>query len=215
MDVGRLAAWGVAALLAVLAVGRLLGGGSPAEAPAVAIDEPAEAVGAASGDGAASAGGAAGAGTAADRGGLHVHVAGAVRRPGLYVVPAGSRAAAAVDAAGGLSRRADPAGVNLAAALQDGQQVVVPERARGGGTAGRAPGAGAPAGGAAAGAGRISLSTATAEELETLDGIGPALAARIIEYREAHGGFRSVDELQDVDGIGEKRFAALRDAVVP
>lgn len=206
MDLTRLAAWALAGLLAVVAVSRVLGGSG--EPPPVALDPPAApaqqaTVGA---DPAAEPG--------AQAGGLHVHVAGAVRRPGVYRVAPGSRVDAAVQTAGGFGRRADSAAVNLAALLQDGQQVVVPER--GGAGAAAASGASAPAAGAPDGAGTpISLSTATAEQLETLDGIGPALAARIIEYRDARGGFRSIDELQEVDGIGEKRFAALRDAVQP
>jgi competence protein ComEA len=94
--------------------------------------------------------------------------------------------------------------VNLAARLEDGQQVVVPRR-------GAAPVA---AGGEDA-QGPISLSSATVEQLDTIDGIGPTLAARIVEYREAHGGFRSVEELGEVDGIGEVRLEALRQAVQP
>lgn len=204
MDLTRLAAWALAGLLAIIAVSRVLGGGD--EPPPVALEPPA----------AAAEQAAPGADPAAEpgppAGGLHVHVAGAVRRPGVYRVAPGSRVDAAVQAAGGFGRRADAAAVNLAAPVQDGQQVVVPERGAAGAVA--ASGASAPAGGAPDGT-RISLSTATAEQLETLDGIGPALAARIIEYRDAHGGFRSIDELQEVDGIGEKRFAALRDAVRP
>ncbi|MBX5469064.1 MAG: helix-hairpin-helix domain-containing protein [Thermoleophilaceae bacterium] len=143
---------------------------------------------------------------------MFVAVAGAVRQPGLYRVPAGARVAVAVARAGGLLRRADLTGVNLAARLRDGQQVVVPER--GVGPAGT-PAAGATGVGAAGGGAPVSLSTATAEQLDALDGIGPALAQRILEYRAQHGGFRSVDELAQVEGIGEKRLAALRDAVVP
>jgi competence protein ComEA len=147
----------------------------------------------------------------ATRGGLYVHVAGAVRHPGLYRLPAGSRVDAAVERAGGPSRRGDADAVNLAAPLEDGQQVVVPVR-------GRAPPAAA-AGGAGGDGGPpaapISLSSATAEQLDTLDGIGPKLAARIVAFRDEHGGFRSVEQLRDVEGIGEKRFAALRDAVRP
>src|SRR5437868_4851535 len=139
---------------------------------------------------------------------LWVDVAGAVRRPGLYKVPAGSRLAAAVERAGGVSRRGDEAGVNLAAPLHDGEQVIVPAR----GAAGTTAAAGGSAGGAS---GPISLGQATEAQLESLDGIGPALAGRILEYRQQHGGFRSLDELKEVSGIGDKRFEALRKALVP
>jgi competence protein ComEA len=116
-----------------------------------------------------------------------------------------------VQRAGGPSRRAELAGVNLAAQLQDGQQVNVPRR--GAQAAATAPPAAAGAAGAAAGP--ISLGSATAAQLDAVDGIGPTLAARIIEYRDAHGGFRSIDQLREVEGIGEKRFEALREAVQP
>jgi competence protein ComEA len=139
-----------------------------------------------------------------------VHVAGAVRRPGLIRLRSGTRVAAALERAGGPTRRADLTLVNLAARVQDGQQIVVPVA----GAAGAVPG------GAAAGSGdlpgaKIHLSTATPEQLDEVDGIGPTLAARIVEYRDAHGGFRSVDELSEVEGIGEKRLATLRDALQP
>ena len=143
---------------------------------------------------------------------ITVHVAGSVRHPGVYALAASSRAGDAVEAAGGLQRRADPAGVNLAAPLADGQQVVVPARMRGSpGTAGATAAAAPPT---TAGA-PISLSSATIEQLDTLDGIGPAIAQRIVDYRESHGGFRSVDELREVEGIGDKRFEALRQALQP
>jgi competence protein ComEA len=96
--------------------------------------------------------------------------------------------------------------VNLAAKVQDGQQIVVPVR----GAAGAAPGAAAESPGA-----QVHLSTATADQLDEVDGIGPTLAERIIEYRDSHGGFGSIDELAQVDGIGEKRLATLRDALQP
>jgi competence protein ComEA len=145
---------------------------------------------------------------------LVVDVAGEVRRPGVYRVPAGSRVDTAVRQAGGVTRRGESAAVNLAMPLHDGQQVVVPPRgtapsAAPGGVAGAA---GAPAPGSPP-AQPISLSTATLEQLDTLDGIGPTLAGRIVQYREEHGGFRSIDELRQVDGIGDKRFEALRKAV--
>ena len=135
-----------------------------------------------------------------------VHVAGEVRRPGVYRVPEGARVLAAVERAGGPTADADLTLLNLAAPLQDGQQVIVPARA--------APGAVAPAG-AAAPSGPVSLSSASAEQLEGLDGIGPAIAARIVEWRAAHGGFASVDQLGEVPGIGPGRLEALRPQVVP
>jgi competence protein ComEA len=143
---------------------------------------------------------------------LVVDVDGEVRRPGLLRVPAGSRAGDAVRRAGGMTSGADAAAVNLAAPLSDGQQVVVPRR-------GAAAAAGVPADPAAAAGGApaapISLSTATVAQLDTLDGIGPTIAGRIVEYRTEHGGFRSIDELKQVDGIGEKRFETLREGVTP
>ena len=107
--------------------------------------------------------------------------------------------AGALERAGGPTRRADLDVVNLAAKIQDGQQIVVPVR-------GAAPAsAGSP----------VSLATATAEQLDQVDGIGPTLAERIVEYRDAHGGFGSIAELGQVEGIGEKRLATLRDALQP
>lgn len=139
-------------------------------------------------------------------GALVVHVAGAVRHPGVYRLRAGARVADAVQQAGGARRRADLGAVNLAAELQDGRQVLVPLRAPGQGAAvaaGGAPTPGVP----------LDLNTATVEQLDELDGIGPATAQQIVAYREAHGGFGSVEELDQVPGIGETRLAALRDKV--
>jgi competence protein ComEA len=138
---------------------------------------------------------------------LYVDVAGEVRRPGLYRVARGSRVAVAVRMAGGFTRRAEATQVNLAAPLQDGQQVIVPARGSGGAAVGVA--------GAASGKQPISLSNATAQDLDSLDGIGPTLAQRIVEYRQSHGGFHSVDELRQVQGIGDKRFQQLRKALQP
>ena len=140
-------------------------------------------------------------------GGLVVHVAGAVRRPGVYRLRAGARVADAVERAGGARRRADLGAVNLAAELQDGRQVLVPLRAKGGGVASAATG------GATAPGVPLDLNTATVEQLDELDGIGPATAQQIVAYREAHGGFGSVEELDQVPGIGETRLAALREKV--
>ncbi len=144
---------------------------------------------------------------------LVVYVVGAVHRPGLYRVPTGSRVADAVSQAGGLTRRADPAGVNLAAPVADGEQLVVPARL----PVAVAAAQGAPVGGvgSAAPAGPVQLSVATAEQLDSLPGIGPVTAEKIVEYRTAHGAFRSVDELDEVPGIGPSRVEQLRGLVVP
>ena len=132
-----------------------------------------------------------------------VHVAGAVRRPGVYRLPARARVIDAVRRAGGARRRADLAALNLAAKLEDGRQVVVPLRGAAPGAPGTAAAEGVP----------LDLNTATAEQLDELDGIGPGMAGTILEYREEHGGFGSVEELSQVPGIGEKRLAALREKV--
>lgn len=210
----RLVGWGVAALVAVLLGVRLLGLGGGDRAAAVAVDP--------GGGGGAQAGaarrssGPAGSGAPGSPGGeVMVQVAGEVAHPGVYRVPAGSRVTDVVTHAGGLTRRADQAGVNLVARVQDGQQVLVPRRGAAGALAGVAAGASGGTGAAGAATGPISLSSATVAQLDTLDGIGPTLAQRIVEYRQAHGGFSSIDQLRQVDGIGEKRFAALRKAVAP
>jgi competence protein ComEA len=204
IDKGKLVTWAAFGLLALALFLRLhshgAGGGAPAATVSLgaARPAPAPAVGRGSGSGSG--------------GELWVDVAGAVRRPGLYKVPAGSRLAVALERAGGVSHRGDRAGVNLASQLHDGQQVIVPVR----GAALAAAGGGSPSGGApGASAGPISLSQASEAQLESLDGIGPALAGRILEYRQQHGGFRSLDELKEVSGIGDKRFEALRKALVP
>lgn len=147
---------------------------------------------------------------------LVVHVVGAVRRPGLYRLRDGARVADAVARAGGATRRAQLAALNLAAPLVDGVQVLVPARAAGGGTGqgGLGGTAGAPGGGGAL-APKPSLSSATAEELEELPGVGPVTAQRIVDFRAEHGPFRSVDDLDAVPGIGPTRVEQLRDLVTP
>jgi competence protein ComEA len=140
-----------------------------------------------------------------------VHVVGAVRRPGLYRLGQGSRIADAIARAGGATGKADLAQVNLAAPLADGEQVVVPRRGAAGAPA--AGGAGSSAG--AAPTAPVQLSTATLEQLDSLPGIGPVTAQKILDYREKHGAFRSVDELDAVPGIGPARLEQLRDLVVP
>ena len=171
--------------------------GAPPAADVAAPDGLAAAV-----DGAGVAGGAEAAG-----GRLVVDVKGAVRRPGVYRLPAGSRTYDAVRRAGGLTRRADRVGVNLAARAVDGGEVVVPSRSARGRTPLAAAGGADDAPEAPL---ALDLNSATAQELEQLDGIGPATAASIVEYREQHGGFASIDELDEVSGIGEARLASIR-----
>ena len=141
---------------------------------------------------------------------LVVHVAGAVRRPGLVQLRAGARVADAVAAAGGPARNAELASVNLARPLVDGEQLVV--LARGHGPAVVAPPA---AGGTGAGpsGGPIDLNSATLEQLDSLPGVGPVLAQRILDWRAQHGRFGSTDELREVSGIGEATFADIKPLV--
>jgi competence protein ComEA len=141
-----------------------------------------------------------------------VDVTGAVRRPGVYRMPAGSRVNDAVKRAGGETGKAALDSINLAARLADGQQVVVPEESPSGG--GAAAGAAIGAVGAEEDA-PISLSTATAAELDTIDGIGPVTAEDIIEFREEHGGLSSVDQLDEISGIGPATMEALRERLQP
>lgn len=144
-----------------------------------------------------------------------VHVSGAVRSAGVYELTTGSRVVDAIEAAGGVRKRADTDQLNLARVVQDGEQVAVP-------AAGKHPSTD-PAGGSATGAtpttpggsppNRISLTTASQDELETLPGVGPVLAERIIAHRERSGGFTAVEDLLQIEGIGDKTFAQLRDLV--
>jgi competence protein ComEA len=176
----------VGALLVVLVVAgrQLAGAGAPAPARPVVVEA----------DGSAEA-----------RPRLVVHVVGAVRRPGLYRLRDGARIADAVARAGGATRKADLALVNLAAPLADGIQVVVPRRQ-----------AAAPGGRASDGpAGPVHLNTATLEQLDALPGVGPTTAQRILDYRQENGAFSSVDELDAVPGIGPARLEQLRELVAP
>lgn len=184
----KLAGWVVVALVVVFVGARSLGDRGGDGAAPVAID------------------GAARAGSGADReAGVYVDVAGEVRRPGLYRIRAGARVAEALERAGGPTRRAVVAAVNLAARVQDGQQVLVP----------RAAASAAPTGAGSAGGGSVSLGAATVEQLDQIDGIGPTLARRIVAERTKRGGLRSVDDLRDVEGIGEKRLARLKQSLGP
>jgi competence protein ComEA len=147
-----------------------------------------------------------------------VHVVGAVRRPGLYRLRDGDRVAEAVARAGGATRQANLAALNLAAPLADGAQVLVPERIASAVTGPSAAGAAAPGPtGSVPGAfaQKLSLSTATAEQLDALPGVGPVTAQKILDYRAEHGFVRSVDDLDAVPGIGPARIEQLRDLVTP
>ncbi|MHC3475340.1 helix-hairpin-helix domain-containing protein [Streptomyces sp. 7R007] len=141
-----------------------------------------------------------------------VDVSGKVRHPGIHRLPAGSRVVDALRAAGGVRPGTSTAGLNQARFLVDGEQVVV------GAPAAPVPAPGPAAAGAASGTGPaapVSLNTATVDQLDTLPGVGPVLARHIVDYRAQHGGFRSVDELREVNGIGDRRFADLRNLVRP
>ena len=139
---------------------------------------------------------------------LYVHVVGAVRHAGLFRIRDGSRVADALARAGGPTRHADLAAVNLAAPLVDGQQVVVPRRGP--------PGSAAAVGASGPGSGmKVGLASATVEQLDELPGVGPVTAQKIVDWRTTHGPFRSVDDLDDVPGIGPARIEQLRDLVTP
>jgi len=146
-----------------------------------------------------------------------VHVVGQVRRPGVQRLPVGSRVQDAVEAAGGPTRGADLARVNLARVLADGEQVQVPAPGDPdpavAGPGGAGSGASGTAGGAAGGSRPVSVNTADLAGLDTLPGVGPVLAQRILDWRAEHGRFTSVDELGEVSGIGEKLLAQLRPLV--
>lgn len=139
---------------------------------------------------------------------LVVHVAGAVRRPGVYRLRSGLRVDDAVRRAGGPTRRADLSALNLAARVEDERQVLVPARAKSLAAPGSAGGAAAPA--TAGPAAPINLNTATLEQLDTLEGIGPTTAQKILDWRTENGGFADLEELGRIPGIGEKRMATLR-----
>jgi competence protein ComEA len=137
---------------------------------------------------------------------LVVYVVGAVRHAGLVRLAEGARVADALERAGGPSRKADLTLVNLAAPVADGQQIVVPTRL--------APGA-AGGDGSAASPAKVSLASATIEQLDGLPGIGPVTAQKILDWRQTHGPLRSVDDLDAIPGIGPARVEQLRDLVTP
>jgi len=150
-----------------------------------------------------------------------VYVCGAVKSPGVVRIPAGARVADALALAGGPEARAELAAVNLAAKVVDGQQIVVPERgatvaagSSAGAAGGAASGSVVAAGGSATAPGApVNINTASLEELDTLDGVGPATAQKIIDYRSASGPFKVVDDIKNVSGIGDAKFAAMKDSI--
>lgn len=165
-------------------------------------------------DGAATDGGGAelvaaesreGEGLSVSGGDVVVHVAGEVREPGVFRLPAGARVTDAVERAGGAGAEAALHSVNLAAPLADGQEVVVPAAAAGGGSGAPAADPEAP----------LSLGTATVEELDTIEGIGPVTAQEIVSFREERGGLASIEELDEISGIGPATMEALRDGLQP
>jgi competence protein ComEA len=190
-DPRRLAAWAAAALILValsawyLTRSRPAADAAPPVAATIAVKD----------DG-------------ADGGRVVVDVAGAVKRPGVYRLSTAQRVEDALKRAGGPARHADLSQINRAAKLEDGRQILVPLRpsksAPVSASAGTAP---------AAPSQPLNLNTATLEQLDTLDGVGPATAQKILDYRTEHGGFSSVDELDQIPGIGEKRLAAFRESV--
>lgn len=143
---------------------------------------------------------------------LQVYVSGAVVNPDVYALPAGSRVKQAIEAAGGFADDAFQAGINLAQPLSDGQQVYVPREGETSAPAAIVSGASIASLSGSPG-GRININIASVEELTTLPGIGPAMAGRIIEYRERNGGFRTIEDIKKVKGIGDATFEKIKDQI--
>ena len=150
-----------------------------------------------------------------------VYVCGAVKSPGVVRLPADARVADALALAGGPGARAELDGVNLAAKVVDGQQIMVPERGAtvaagspaGAGSSAASGSASAAGGSVTAPGAPVNINTASLEELDTLDGVGPATAQKIIDYRSASGPFKVVDDIKNVSGIGDAKFAAMKDSI--
>ena len=203
------------AIVVMVCAGRLLLDAASSEGFAVVQPDGAEQ---AAGDGDAEAAADAGASQAAPAP-LRVHVGGAVAAPGVYDLAEGARVLDAVEAAGGFAEGAARDALNLARAVSDGEQVVVPseadiaaQEAASAGVGGVSAGAGAsaPTGGAS---GKVNINTASAAPLDTLPGVGASTAEKIVADREANGPFKTVEDLKRVSGIGDKKFAALADAI--
>ena len=201
-DPRRLAAWAVAALALLLlsawylAHSRSTADAAPPPVATIAVQ-----------------------GEDASGGKVTVDVAGEVERPGVYHLASSARVEDALERAGGPTRKADLSQINRAAKLEDGRQILVPARPSRAAVAaappagGSAPAAAPHAAASAAPDQPLNLNTATLEQLDTLDGVGPSTAQKILDYRTEHGGFTAVDELDQIPGIGEKRLAALRERV--
>jgi competence protein ComEA len=165
------------------------------------------------------AGGQSSAATASPAADAVVYVCGAVRSPGVVRLPQGARVADALELAGGATARAELAAVNLAARVVDGQQILVPEKTAANGQSGGGAGPSAAAAAAATAAGAavpgapVNINTASLTELDTLQGVGPSTAQKIIDYRTANGPFARIEDIMNVSGIGEARFAALKDSI--
>lgn len=187
LGVGAAIALVIVALIATVAIGIVRGATAPVEQVRVETAET----------------------DAATPAALYVHVSGAVAAPGLYVLEDGARVIDAVARAGGFDQAADEGAVNLARQLVDGEQLHVPAE----GESPSPAGGDAVSGGGSAGGGVIDLNTADAAALDTLPRIGPALAQRIIDWREANGRFAAVDDLLAVPGIGDKVLESVRDLV--
>ncbi|GAA1062250.1 hypothetical protein GCM10009573_36780 [Agromyces bracchium] len=195
------------AVSAILSIGA---GGGGAQGEIVRVDDGSGGAGEGSTSGREGDGGSPAGGGAAQEPTILVHVLGAVTEPGIVELTTGARVVDAIAAAGGLGGDADPAGVNLARPLVDGEQLVVPRE----GEAVPPAGPGVAAGGAGtASGGRVSINQADAAALDTLPRIGPALAQRIIDWREANGGFTDVSQLMEVAGIGDAVYSGLVDLV--
>jgi competence protein ComEA len=145
--------------------------------------------------------------------GLVVSVVGKVTKPGLVHLSEGARVADVIEAAGGALPGTDLAGLNLARKVADGEQVAVgvPQPADAAGSAAGSAGGPAPAGGPS---GKVNLNQATLDQLNSLPGVGPVTAQRILDWRTQHGRFTRVEQLREIDGIGERRFTQLRELVV-
>ena len=196
------------AIVVMVCAGRLLLDAASSEGFAVVQPGDAEQ---AAGDGDAGAAADAGASQAAPAP-LRVHVGGAVAAPGVYDLAEGARVLDAVEAAGGFAEGAARDALNLARAVSDGEQVVVPSEADIAAQEAASAGAGASAAAGGAG-GKVNINTASAAQLDTLPGVGASTAEKIVADREANGPFKTIEDLKRVSGIGDKKFAALADAI--